>query len=436
MIDTTNFPTVQQANDAFMAAKPGGGDLTNAQIFGDSTKTPNPIVQSTAAPTAAPAPDTSTFNASANAGNAPAALNPSRPYTGSDGNTYDAANTDANGRPMLIGSSSTPTSNDRSSATSAFQSEIDALNQVYAQQKKQAAIEGQNALGSNTAIEARRGLLGSDFGAAATSKVNAANSDVQASIDAKHNVDVGAIYGKIGQAAQDAANARVNAAKAGVDASLAEIKGRPDAIKANVASAVTAYLNAGNDGSKLTTQNIKDWAKALNTTPDVVQNAISSVIQAKKVADDKAALDQKNALPASAQEYEYAKKNGYTGTYTQYQNEDSNRKAISSGQAGKFTSTQVNKGAANAGVSSSSFATLDPDVQNYFISKPAAEITAVNQEIKSVSDGSKSVQDVKDEIDSSKNTDAVKTYLKSLVDQNAPKAGGQSNFEWYNSATW
>lgn len=33
-------------------------------------------------------------------------------------------------------------------------------------------------------------------------------------------------------------------------------------------------------------------------------------------------------LPTSAQEYEYAKNHGYKGTYTQYQNEDANRKAI------------------------------------------------------------------------------------------------------------
>lgn len=38
---------------------------------------------------------------------------------------------------------------------------------------------------------------------------------------------------------------------------------------------------------------------------------------------------QSSAQPtASIQEYEYAKANGYTGSYTQYQNEDANRKAI------------------------------------------------------------------------------------------------------------
>ena len=43
------------------------------------------------------------------------------------------------------------------------------------------------------------------------------------------------------------------------------------------------------------------------------------------------------ALPASIQEYEYAKKNGYTGTFSQYQNEDANRKAVVA-KAGASTS--------------------------------------------------------------------------------------------------
>lgn len=39
----------------------------------------------------------------------------------------------------------------------------------------------------------------------------------------------------------------------------------------------------------------------------------------------------KPELPASAQEYEYAKAQGYKGTFSQYQNEDANRKARASG---------------------------------------------------------------------------------------------------------
>jgi hypothetical protein len=43
--------------------------------------------------------------------------------------------------------------------------------------------------------------------------------------------------------------------------------------------------------------------------------------------------------PASVQEYEYAKKNGYTGSFGQYQNEDANRKAVVAKAGAPVTST-------------------------------------------------------------------------------------------------
>lgn len=55
----------------------------------------------------------------------------------------------------------------------------------------------------------------------------------------------------------------------------------------------------------------------------------------KQGADGKytALTEAKETLPASAQEYEYAKKQGYTGTFQQYQNEDANRKAKATGSS-------------------------------------------------------------------------------------------------------
>lgn len=51
----------------------------------------------------------------------------------------------------------------------------------------------------------------------------------------------------------------------------------------------------------------------------------------------------KENLPASVQEYEYAKKNGYQGSYTDYQNEDANRKAqVAKITAGGLNSVQQN----------------------------------------------------------------------------------------------
>lgn len=61
-----------------------------------------------------------------------------------------------------------------------------------------------------------------------------------------------------------------------------------------------------------------------------------------------AAADAKPNLPVSAEEYEYAKKNGYTGTYAQYQNEDANRKAkaAGSGSGSEYTNYDAKEKAA------------------------------------------------------------------------------------------
>lgn len=61
-----------------------------------------------------------------------------------------------------------------------------------------------------------------------------------------------------------------------------------------------------------------------------------------------AAADPKLTLPASAQEYEYAKKNGYTGTFTQYQNEDANRKYRASGGGAPTSNDRANIAQAQA----------------------------------------------------------------------------------------
>lgn len=51
------------------------------------------------------------------------------------------------------------------------------------------------------------------------------------------------------------------------------------------------------------------------------------ILKAIDIAESQAGTD----LPSSAQEYEYAKSEGYTGSFTQYQNEDANRKAVGAG---------------------------------------------------------------------------------------------------------
>lgn len=86
----------------------------------------------------------------------------------------------------------------------------------------------------------------------------------------------------------------------------------------------------------------KESAKAVNdlvikviaNNPKIDQLSITAIkaaktpVEAAQIASHLGLVQDKQAIPASAQEYEYAKTQGYKGTYTQYQTEDANRKAL------------------------------------------------------------------------------------------------------------
>lgn len=114
--------------------------------------------------------------------------------------------------------------------------------------------------------------------------------------------------------------------------------------------------------------------------------------------------------------YKFAQQNGYTGSFTDYISGNG-----SSGPKSIFTKTQTNKGANNAGLALDDFKGLDGDVQNFYISSTATQLKGMNSEIDAVKSGSKSPDEVKALIDSSNNTDAVKEYLKGLVDSVTPQ---------------
>jgi hypothetical protein len=147
-------------------------------------------------------------------------------------------------------------------------------------------------------MNARAGLLGSDFGA--TNKANqvTANDTAQGAIDTKHNTDLAGVYTSINTAATDAAKARTTAAQNGADAKIAEIQGRQKATSDAVTSAVNGYFSAGNDGSKLSQTDVNNWATTLKTTPDAVQNAINTAKATHDAATQKAALDTANLTKA------------------------------------------------------------------------------------------------------------------------------------------
>lgn len=60
-----------------------------------------------------------------------------------------------------------------------YQAEIDATNNIYAQILADTKQQGMGRLGSSRAIQARGGLLGSDFGAAQTDTIGKSNLDAE-----------------------------------------------------------------------------------------------------------------------------------------------------------------------------------------------------------------------------------------------------------------
>lgn len=126
-----------------------------------------------------------------------------------------------------------------------FQAEVDALDKLYAEKKSEAAIAGSGLLGSSSAIQARRGLIGSDFGAAQTGKVEKYNQSVQDALDAEKGAKIGAILSKANEDAAAEFEAKTAARKAGAKEYISFLAGAADKKKEKVTSYVSELLNAG-----------------------------------------------------------------------------------------------------------------------------------------------------------------------------------------------
>lgn len=86
-----------------------------------------------------------------------------------------------------------------------IQEQINAIRGVYANEIAAANREGEGRLGSQRAISARSGLIGSDFGEAQKTKVEGYNRDVVNGINSRMSADIAAIF----QKAQDRASERI-----------------------------------------------------------------------------------------------------------------------------------------------------------------------------------------------------------------------------------
>ncbi len=104
------------------------------------------------------------------------------------------------------------------------QAQIDAITATYANKLKTATTEGEGRLGQTLAIGARRGLLGSPMAEAQKEQTTKYNEQVIGAIEAQKQQEIGLIFDKFDQRAQEAINQQKNEAITGANTYLNYLK--------------------------------------------------------------------------------------------------------------------------------------------------------------------------------------------------------------------
>jgi hypothetical protein len=128
-----------------------------------------------------------------------------------------------------------------------FQAEIDATNRVYDDMLAQERLAGQGRLGTNAAISARGGLLGSDFGVAQANNVSAANSQAQQAVQNERMAKIGGIMGTMRKAVADEMTEKRAARQQGAENYISYLASARERKENNRNLAARAILDAGLD---------------------------------------------------------------------------------------------------------------------------------------------------------------------------------------------
>jgi len=163
-----------------------------------------------------------------------------------------------------------------------FQAEIDAQNKVYGDILARAKVQGQGRIGTTTAVNARSGTLGSDFGNAATDRVSAVNEEIYGSIDNERNAAISAIMTKARDSGTKAIADAREAKTKGLDSYLKNLTDQAAQKPINAKLAAKNLLTAGIAPDQVNPQYLEEVAKQYGVTIDEIRNGY---IEAKKEQD-------------------------------------------------------------------------------------------------------------------------------------------------------
>lgn len=216
----------------------------------------------------------------------------------------------------------------RRQAIADMQDRINAVNQVYDTQLAEAKRVGEGRVGSGTAVLASRGLAGSMRGEAIKENVLGVNQRIEGSIQAERNAAVQDLLSEAGNFATKEAQRKRDAINAGGKAYLEFIKGEETRASEGISTIAASFINQGIDPSTLGPLELDSIAKQLGVS---TQNIIATYQQSKRQQDALAAEAEAKALRDGdplIERFQFAKTNGYTGDFLQYQKEVANLKDV------------------------------------------------------------------------------------------------------------
>lgn len=172
----------------------------------------------------------------------------------------------------------------RDRITRNFQGEIDALNAVYAIQRQEALQRGMGRLGTDAAIQNRRGLIGSSFGVAQTGETEQANAKDVAAVDAEKAAALSVIMGNIRKEIAQDAKDKEAAMQTSSAALIAFNKAKEDRTKLRLDNTIK---NIVNHKSLITLPELEKWMdtpefKALGIDPVQFKSEYKAALETKK----------------------------------------------------------------------------------------------------------------------------------------------------------
>lgn len=229
-------------------------------------------------------------------------------YIGQDGQVYNSLT----GLVNTPGNSPIDENAVYQNTLSQYQSQIDAINNIYNDQLIQSRVQNaptyQRRLGATGVLAVNQGLTGSNVGNSMQVQTEQANAQEQAAAEAiindRREQSLAAIRGEIRKSSQEALQRKYDAQKQGSDAVLSELNARPEKKKAALATGIKAFISSGGDISKLSEEEIKSIAKDYGLSVEDVKAEYSSqqgLISDAKLKSDKTKAELEKLQKETAQ---------------------------------------------------------------------------------------------------------------------------------------